>query len=61
MAHPGKVLGWDGGVEIKILLFIYLNAHAIQVRRKIWKSEENQSKILISLVKNEGMESTEEQ
>lgn len=43
-----------------IYLFIYLNACEIQMVRKIWKSKENQSKTLISFLRNEGMESTED-
>lgn len=48
---------WNGMEEVT--LFIYLNACAIQMGRKIWKSKENQSKTSISFLKNEGRESTE--
>lgn len=43
----------------EVTLFIYLNVCAIQMGKKILKNKENQSKTLISFLKNEGMERTE--
>lgn len=56
MGHPGKGLGWDRGGYF--YLFIWM---PVQFRWgwEFGKAKRNQSKTLISLLKNEGMENTE--